>query len=179
MSLLVVLDIAAAGAADWVPVPAASRLEFVATYQGQQVPGMFRHFDVFLAFDPEKPSTGRLEVSVFLDSADMNSADINRTIKNPEWFHVARFPQAHFESTEITKGGADRYFARGTLSLKGVQRRVAVPFFWRQSGQTASMQGELVLNRIDFGIGTGQWAGGNPIGLDVIVRFNVKLERKG
>lgn len=177
--VLALLYASAAAAAEWVPVPTASRLEFVATYQGQQAPGVFRRFDVSLALDPEEPATGRLEVSVFLDSADMNSADINRTIKNPEWFHVARFPQARFESTEITRDGADRYLAKGTLSLKGVQRRIAVPFHWRQSGPTASMQGELVLNRGDFGIGTGQWAKGNPIGLDIIVRFNVKLEKKG
>jgi polyisoprenoid-binding protein YceI len=178
-SLLFVPGISTAGAAEWIPVPAASRLEFVVTYQGQQAPGVFRQFDVSLALDPDQPSSGRLEVAVFVDSADMNSADINRTIKNPEWFHSSRFPQARFESAEIAKDGSDRYIATGTLSLKGVQRRVVVPFFWRQFGHTASMQGELVLNRNDFGIGTGKWAKGDPIGLDVIVRFSVKLEKKG
>lgn len=174
-----VLHASSAGAADWRLAPAASRLEFVATYQKQQVPGVFRRFDVHLALHPGSPGVNRLEVSVFLDSVDMNSADINRTIVKPDWFHASRFPSAKFESTEITADGVDHYRAKGTLSLKGMQRRISVPFFWRESGHSASMNGELVLNRADFGIGSGEWAAEYPIGIDVTVRFTVKLDRNG
>lgn len=175
----VVLHASAAGAADWVLVPAASQLEFVARYQNQRVPGVFRRFDVHVALNPGTPSSDRLEVSVFLESADMNSADINHTIVMPEWFHAARFPSAKFESADITADGKDHYLAKGTLSLKGVHREVTVPFFWREVGQSASMNGELILNRADFGIGTGAWAAGDPIGLNVKVRFSVKLDKAG
>lgn len=177
--LLLLLHISAASAADWILVPAASQLQFVATYQNQQVSGVFRRFDVHLALDPGMPSVNRLDVSVVLESADMNSADINRTIVQPEWFHAARFPSAKFESTEIIADGENHYLAKGTLSLKGAQRKVVVPFSWRESGQSATMTGELVLNRADFGIGTGEWAAANPIGLNVIVRFSVKLGKAG
>ncbi len=174
-----VLHAPSAGAADWIFAPAASRLEFVATYQNQQVPGVFRRFDVHLALHPGTPAGNRLEVSVFLDSADMNSADINRTIVKPEWFHASRFPSAKFESTEITADGDHHYLAKGTLSLKGMQRRISVPFFWRETGRSASMNGEMVLNRADFGIGSGEWAAASPIGINVTVRFNVKLDSNG
>lgn len=174
-----VLHLSSAGAADWTLAPATSRLEFVATYQNQQVPGMFRRFDVRLALDSAAPSLNRLEVSVYLDSADMNSADINHTIVKPEWFHALRFPSARFESVQITADGKDHYLAKGILNLKGVQRKVTVPFSWRESGQSASMNGELVLNRADFGIGDGEWAAPDPIGLNVAVRFSVKLNKAG
>jgi polyisoprenoid-binding protein YceI len=173
------LHVSAAGAADWIMVPAASQLEFVAAYQNQQIPGVFRRFDVHVALAPGAPSVNRLDVSVFLESADMNSADINHTIVKPEWFHAARFPSAKFESAEIVADGKNHYLAKGTLSLKGMQRQITVPFFWREAGQTASMNGELVLNRADFGIGTGEWAAGDPIGLNVKVRFSVKLDKAG
>jgi len=175
----VVLHVSAATAADWILVPAASQLEFVATFQNQQVAGVFRRFDVHLALSPATPSINRLDVSVFLESADMNSADINHTIVKPEWFHAIRFPSAKFESAEITADGTNHYLAKGTLSLKGVQRKITVPFFWRETGQTARMNGELVLNRVDFGIGAGEWAAGDPIGLNVTVRFTVKLDKAG
>ncbi len=173
------LHVSAASAADWILVPAASQLQFVATYQNQQVPGVFRRFDVHLSLDLSTPSSDRLDVSVFLESADMNSADINRTIAKPEWFHAARFPGAKFESTEIITDGENHFLAKGTLSLKGMQRKIVVPFSWRETGPSANMTGELVLNRADFGIGTGEWAAGDPIGLNVKVRFSVKLDKAG
>lgn len=173
------LHVSAASAADWILVPAASQLEFIATYQNQQIPGVFRRFDVHVALTPGAPSGNRLDVSVFLESADMNSADINHTIVKPEWFHAARFPSAKFESADIVADGENHYLAKGTLSLKGMQRQITVPFFWREAGQSASMNGELVLNRADFGIGTGEWVAGDPIGLKVKVRFSVKLDKAG
>jgi polyisoprenoid-binding protein YceI len=175
----ILLHVSAASATDWILVPAASQLQFVATYQNQQVPGVFRRFDVHVALNPGAPSSNRLDVSVFLESADMNSADINHTIVKPEWFHAARFPSAKFESTEIIADGENHFLAKGTLSLKGMQRKIVVPFSWRETGQSADMKGELVLNRADFGIGTGEWAAGNPIGLNVIVRFILKLGKAG
>jgi polyisoprenoid-binding protein YceI len=166
-------------AADWRLTPEASQLEFIATYEGQPVLGAFRRFDVRLAFDPRQPSGSRLEVSVATGSADMNSDDVTQTIKGPEWFDAGRYPEARFTSTDIVQEGPGRYAARGTLSLKGVQRRLTVPITWNESGDTANMRGQLTIRRTDFNIGTGEWASGSMIGLDVVLRFNVKVRKAG
>jgi len=172
-----ILHASAAAAADWNGMPAASRLEFVATYQKQQVPGEFHRFNVRLAMEPNNPPASRLEVTVFTQSADMRSTDINRTILKPDWFDAERYPSARFESTGIAAEAENHYLAKGTLTLKGVQREVTVPFTWRESGQSANMLGELSLNRADFGIGIGDWAKDDPIGLKITVRFTLKLDR--
>jgi polyisoprenoid-binding protein YceI len=39
------------------------------------------------------------------------------------------------------------------------------------------MAGELTLDRTRFGIGSGEWATPDPIGLDVKVKFKVTLRR--
>lgn len=166
-------------AAEWRLVPEGSRLEFVPTYEGQPVPGVFQRFDVRLAFDPQQPTGSRLDVSVATGSADMNSADVTQTIKGPEWFDAGRYPEARFTSTEIVQEGPGRYLARGSLSLKGVQRRIAVPIAWRASGNTATLHGQFTVRRTDFNIGTGDWASGSMIGLDVVVRFSVKVRKTG
>lgn len=164
-------------AADWQVLPEASRLEFSATYQGLPVPGVFRRFDVSMAFEPDHLAGSRLDVSVMVASADMSSADVNQTIKGPEWFDAGRFPEARFENAVIAQVGAGRYRATGTLTLKGVRREVTVPFSWSVAGDTASMKGQLTLRRTDFNIGTGEWASGGTIGLDVPLSFSLKLRR--
>ena len=94
-----------------------------------------------------------------------------------DWFDLARFPQAEFRSTDIRRVDGNRYLARGTLNLKGVQQAVEVPFTWAAVRDGATMEGELSLKRGLFGIGRGEWAATDIIGADVRVRFRVVLRR--
>lgn len=164
-------------AADWKMDPGASKLEFIATFEKNPAPGVFREFDARLRFDPDKPAGGSLDVTVKVTSADMNIPDVNKEIRGKDWFDYAGFPLAEFRSTDLRRVEANRYAARGTLSLKGVKRAVEVPFTWTASGDGAAMEGELILKRVDFGIGLGEWKASDTIGADVKVKFKVKLKR--
>lgn len=164
-------------ATEWVMDPKNSDLKFVPTYEGLEAPGRFNQFDVRLRFYPESPQNGQLDVSVNLSSADMDSDDINDAIAQKEWLHVTRFPQAHFRSTKIVINGKHAYLAHGMLSLKGIERPIDVPFTWNDAGNRARMQGEFVVKRTNFNIGTGEWSTGNVIGMDVKVGFKVELRR--
>ncbi len=151
----------------------SSRLEFVASYTGSDMPGTFRQFDVALRFDPADPAAGRLSVSVDVTSADMGDADMNEAVTGEIWFDVARFATARFDSTEIARRESGGFEAAGTLELKGVSRPVSVPFTWQQDGARGSMRGELVLQRLDFGIGSGSWTATDEVAGEVRVRFDV------
>jgi len=175
--LLAAAAIQAAVAADWKMDAAGSRLEFAATYEKIPAPGIFKEFDTRLRFDPEKPADGRLDVTIKIASADMASADINKAIAGPEWFDFARHPQATFQANDIRRADGNRYLARGTLALKGVQRPVEVPFTWSAAGDAATMDGEFTVPRSAFGIGTGEWAATSVIGPDVKVKFRVRLRK--
>jgi polyisoprenoid-binding protein YceI len=168
-----------AAAADWRMDAAGSRLEFAATYERTPAPGVFKEFDTRLAFDPEKTADRRLEVTIKVASADMANADINKAIAGPEWFDFARHPQATFQATDIRRVNAGRYLARGTLTLKGTQHPVELPFAWSESGGGATMEGELTVQRKDFNIGTGEWVATSVIGPDVKIRFRVRLRKAG
>lgn len=168
-----------ATAADWRMDVGASRLEFAATFEKTPAPGVFRDFDTRLALDPDKPAGSRLDVTIKVPSADMANADINKAIAGPEWFDFARYPQATFHASDISRTGAGRYLAKGTLTLKGTQRTVEVPFTWSAAADSATMEGELTLQRSAFNIGTGEWVATNVIGPDVKIRFRVRLRKAG
>jgi polyisoprenoid-binding protein YceI len=86
-------------------------------------------------------------------------------------------PTSH--ATEIRRspagGQSDRYVARGTLALKGVQQAVEVPFSFHAAADGATMEGEFSVKRGPFGIGTGEWTATDVIGADVAVKFRVQL----
>jgi polyisoprenoid-binding protein YceI len=132
-----------------------------------------------MRFDADKPAAGQLDVTIVVKSADMNSADVNKAISGAEWFDFAHFPQAEFHATDIRPTDASRYLARGMLSLKGVQQPIEVPFTWTETGDAARMDGEFIVKRGDFGIGTGEWVTTSVIGADVKVKFSVRLRKGG
>ena len=166
-----------AQAADWKMDPAGSKLEFVATFEKTAAPGVFKEFDARLRFDPDKPAGGSLDVTVKVTSADMNIPDVNKEIRGKDWFDYAGFPQAEFRSADLRRAEGNHYVARGTLSLKGVKQPVEVPFSWTAFADGAVIEGEFLLSRGAFGIGTGEWAETSVIGADVKVKFKVKLRK--
>jgi polyisoprenoid-binding protein YceI len=179
VAVLAAASVASARSADWKMDAGASRLEFTATFEKTVMPGGFREFDARVRLNADKPAEGRLDVAIVVKSADMLSADVNKAISGPEWFDFARYPQADFHSVEIRRTDAGRYLARGTLTLKGVQQPVEVPFAWIETGDTARMEGGFVVKRGAFGIGTGEWAATSVIGADVTIKFNVRLRKGG
>lgn len=168
----------AAQAADWKMDASGSRLEFITSFETVPAPGVFKDFDVRTSFDPQAPAGGRLDVTIKVASADMASADINKAIAGVEWFDFAKHPQAEFHATDIARA-AGRYVAHGTLTLKGVQQPVDVPFNWAPVGEGATMDGEFVVKRAPFGIGTGEWVSTDVIGPDVTIKFRVRLRKAG
>ena len=166
-----------ADATDWKLEAGPSRLEFVATFEKNAAPGVFKEFETRMRFDADKPAEGRLDVTIVVSSADMMSADVNKAIASGEWFDFFRFPRAEFHATDIRRTAAGRYLARGQLSLKGAQQIIEVPFSWAETGDAAKMDGEFVVKRGPFGIGTGEWASTSVIGADVTIKFSVRLRK--
>jgi len=161
-------------AAEWHST-AGSEFGFEAVIEGAATPGTFHTFDVELDFDPAEPAAGRLHVTVDLHDADMGDPDMNAVLFDPAWFGVERYPEAVFESCDISQSAPHRFVATGRLTLKGTTKPVAVPFSWQASGERASMHGELVLSRGVFDVGSGEWADGDTIGSDVHLSFDVQL----
>ena len=174
--ILLVLAAAPARATEWRMLE-NSEFTFETKFEGASAPGRFEQFDLILEFDPENPEAALLEVTVSLAGADMGDPDMNTIIADPVWFDVASFPQAVFESDRIEQTGLGEFVATGILNLKGISQDVAVPFSWSDDGLRGDMRGQFALQRIDFNVGSGEWASGDAIGIEVQLQFDIRLER--
>ena len=158
-----------------------SDLEFIASYQDLPINGRFNRFSVAANTDQATQLT-QLDVRVFISSADMGSSEFNTAIQAADWFNSGDFSEATFTSQRLItisqQENKSEYIAHGELQLKGLQKNIAVPFNWQNNGsEQATLTGELTLDRSDFGIGIGEWASGEQIGLAVHVSFTVQLDR--
>lgn len=172
--LTALLAIAPAHAETWRMLEDSEFL-FEATWEDTALPGRFRAFDVTLETDTGDIADARLAVTVDLAAADMDDPDINEAIAGDDWFAVAKHPRATYTSQSILELAPGEYRAAGELVLKGVARAIEVPFAWSESDSRAEMNGELVVDRTQFDIGSGEWANDDSIGVDVRLSFTVLL----
>ena len=54
---------------------------------------------------------------------------------------------------------------------------VVIPFTLDITGNEARMKGDVTLNRLEYGIGTGEWEDAKTVGHDVEVLINVTAIR--
>ena len=104
--LLVVCAADIARASDWRMDHAESKLEYIATFQKARTSGVFKEFDTQVRFDENRLTDSRIDVTVAVGTADMIDSEVNKSIRGPDWFDSARFPQAEFH--EDDQGTAQR-----------------------------------------------------------------------
>lgn len=170
---LLALSIPAA-AADYVQAP-GSTLAFAGKYQGEVFVGRFPGFSTRLSFDPRKLDASRLEVTIPMATATTRNADYDGEMRGTAFFDATKFPQATYVATKFRALGGNRYAADGTLTLRGASKPVTLTFEWTQ-GANPVLFGRAAVQRLDFGVGGGQWADTGLIPNAIAVSTRVVLK---
>jgi polyisoprenoid-binding protein YceI len=157
---------------------AKSTLEFQFEQAGAQNKGKFARSPVTLDFSPDNLAASKLDVVVETSSLDTGDKERDDTLKGADLLSIAKFPQARFTSTQITKT-ANGYDAVGKLTLRGVSRDIHVPFSFRTASEQGKPAGYLLgkttIKRLDFGVGQGDWKSTEWVGNDVSVSYSLRL----
>lgn len=156
VAALLVLSAMPAGAADYLQAP-GSGLAFAGKYQGQVFSGKFPGFTTKMTFDPQQLAKAKLDVSIPLASATTGNPDYDGEMRGAAFFAASKFPQARYVATRFRALGGNRYAADGTLSLHGVDKPVTLEFTWT-AGARPVLVGNATVKRLDFAIGSGDWA---------------------
>jgi polyisoprenoid-binding protein YceI len=168
---------AMAAPAVWTVDPAASKLAFQGAVSGTPFTGVFRRWNAQIAFDPKALAASHVAVSVDVASAASGDADRDQSMPTTDWFWVAKFARASFVSHAFRDLGGGRYVAVGDLTLRGVTRPVSLPFTLSIAGDKAVMSGSTVIDRSAFGVGQGQWKGGDVVATKVTVNVALSAHR--
>ena len=169
--------LALAAPAKWTVNMGASKLAFASSYGGTAFNGSFGKWSADILFDPAQLPASSIKVSVDPASAQTGDSDRDSSLPEDEWVSVKKFPAATFVSTKITAAGPGRYAAAGNLTMRGVTRPATLNFTLKITGNTADATGNLVLNRSQFGVGQGQFKGGETVPLNVTVNTVIKATR--
>lgn len=166
-----------ADAAHWIVDREKSRLGFSVQWSGEPFNAEFKSWTADIDFDPADPARSHASVTIDLSSEASDEPDFDDGLKGAQGFQVTQFPKALFVTDRIARKSADRYVAQGTLSLHGVKRPVTLPFTLSIDGGVAHMHGEAEVLRTDFGLGTGMWAGEDPVAHRVVITVDLQARR--
>ncbi len=164
---------AAAEPPQWQVDKAASSLTFTYTHDGKEKQGAFSRFDADIVFDPADPSSARIKVVVDLASVAAGSKDADEALASPDWFYVKNFPQAVFESTGVAVSQGEGYVMDASLTIRGENKKVLLPFTLQHVNNQAEAKGSLTLDRRDFALGGGFWNNPKFIGYTVQVHIDI------
>lgn len=138
------------GAANWTVQEGT--LSITVTQIGSPVTGTFADWQAAIDFDedPRDDGThGSVEVSVATGSLTLGS--VTQQATSGDFLASGEHPSATYVA-EILPDGAG-YVADGTLSLRGIEMPLRLPFTLAIEGDTAAMTGQVGLDRRDFEMG--------------------------
>jgi polyisoprenoid-binding protein YceI len=159
----------------WQVDAAHSTLTFINSYQTVQYKGQFRRFTADIVYDPADLARAKFDVTVDVTSLDTQNAERDQAALGAGFFDTVKFPRAHFVTTGFHKAANGEVLADGTLTLRGVTKPVTLVVKFVPHGDTATLDVTAQLKRLDFGIGTGQWADTSMIGNGVSVHGHLML----
>jgi len=149
-------------------------LGFTVRQMGAEVDGSLPIWTADIAYDE---ATGTGTVTVKIDTTALTLGSVTDQAKDADFFDTANHPAAIFAAT-ITRLEGTSHEATGTLTLRGAEVPVTLPFTLDVDGDTARMTGEMTLDRRDFGMGA-SYSDEATVGFGVTVHVALTAGLKG
>ena len=120
--------------------------------------GMFGNITGALTLDTAAPAKSKVSIDIPLADVVTTVVKLNEHLQSADFFDVAKFPTAHFESTSIAASGTTARIS-GNLTLHGVTKPVVLEARFIGAGgnpmskiETIGFSATTSIKRSDFGI---------------------------
>jgi polyisoprenoid-binding protein YceI len=166
------------GGTKYTITPASSKIEFVGSKVTGSHNGSFEEFDGAIDYVNNDPTKSRVNIRMDVNSIKTDDPNLTKHLLTPDFFDVAKFPEASFVSTEIKPGGdkGASHTVTGNLTLRGVTKAVTFPATISITPDAANVDADFAINRKDFGI---NYAGAadNLIRDDVVLKLTIRANK--
>ena len=166
--------------------PAHSSAGFKVKHLFSMVRGDFNDFSGTLQYDPQKPESAKVEITIQATSIDTHNERRDNHLRSADFFDVQTFPTITFKSTKVTPAKERNHFnVTGDLTIRGVTKSVVVDvemlgFGPTDMGLRGGFNATAKINRSDYGV---KWnktleTGGMLLGEEVTVEFPVEIAKR-
>lgn len=121
--------------------------------------GLFGQMTGSLSLDKANPAKSKVSINIPIAEVATSRADLNKHLMGADFFNVAAFPTAKFESTSVTRGAGNTAKIAGTLTLLGVTKPVVLDAVLSGAGnnmmskkETIGFHATTTIKRSDWGM---------------------------
>ncbi len=175
----------AAHAVSWTADSMHTEIGFSVSHFFTPVRGSFRDFEIELDYDAENPENSTVEARIEVASLDTGNSRRDEHLRSADWFEAETHPYMTFKSTSVRQNGDNGLIARGLLTIRGESHEIELPISLlgvRQipeamrpmlggSTEVASFKATAAVDREDFNVGVGDWAGTMVVGGEVEIEI--------
>ena len=176
----------------WATDDAHTEINFSITHFFTPVTGSFGDYKVNLDYNAEEPEKSTVEARIAVVSVNTGNERRDAHLRSEDWFGADEHPYMTFKSTAVRKVGENQLVASGPLTIKGESRVIELPItllgtqpipepmreMLGGSKQVASFQASTTIDRSDFGVGVGSWAGTMIVGGEVDIEILLEAHNR-
>jgi polyisoprenoid-binding protein YceI len=169
----------------WTIDPAHSSVTFSVRHIFTPVYGSFSSVSGTLRFDPRNLAGSSVDVRIPIATINTRVDRRDSHLKSADFFDAAQYPEMTFVSRKFTRAGRNSYRIMGDLTIRGVTKRVTIPFRllgtkahpMRENHRVTGATAKFMIKRNDFGVGSGQWAETAVVGDEVWIKLAIEAYR--
>ena len=167
-----------AGGQKYAITPQNSKVEWVGSKVTGSHNGSFEKFNGEIHYTNNDVAQSHVLITIDATSVKADDPKLTEHLKTPDFFDVAKYPEAKFESTAIKAGGESgaTHTVTGNLTLHNVTKSITFPATISVTPDSASVDANFSINRKDFGI---NYAGAadNLIRDQVVMKLTIRAKK--
>jgi polyisoprenoid-binding protein YceI len=137
----------------WKTDPGATVAFTIQGLLGSTVRGTLEIGEARIDFDPADVAHASILVEIPIRSLKTGMGLRDSHLMKEEYFDPEKFPTVLYRSNSIERTPDGHFISKGTLTLKGREKPVVIPFTFEINGKKGHAKGTFTINRLDFGVG--------------------------
>ena len=168
---------------EWDIDRAHSSVFFDVKHTFATVRGQFDDFSGTILIDPENHGNSRIDMEVKVASINTNNRQRDNHLRSEEFFSAKKYSVMTFKTANVKQVKKNLYELEGKLTVKDVTKDVVVPFIYygvkdnplNPKQLVAGFEGKFTIDRLDYGVGNGQFYKMGVIGKNVEIIITLEV----
>ena len=168
---------------EWDIDRAHSSVFFDVKHTFATVRGQFDDFSGTILIDPENHGNSRIDMEVKVASINTNNRQRDNHLRSEEFFSAKKYSVMTFKTARVKQVKDNLYELEGKLTVKDVTKDVVVPFIYygvkdnplNPKQLVAGFEGKFTIDRLDYGVGNGQFYKMGVIGKNVEIIITLEV----
>ncbi len=156
VSLLLLLLSTQLKAVCYTADPSQSHIDFTFSIEDSVFEGHFADFSLRYCWD-NTPQDGQIDAVIAMQSVSTGNRDLDIGMQEIDGLATQQYPKAYWQTEYIEKQGQE-FVTRGRLTIREVTRNETGRFHLVRQEEGWLLEGEASIHRLDYDLGSGEYA---------------------